>query len=135
MRIDYESIKPIYLQIAEAIEDDILSGRLSEGSPAYSQLIISKELGVNPATAAKGINALVDKEILIKQRGRPMTVADGAKAALVASRQKNGLRSLVHELVAEAQKINLSEAEVITMLKDGFKNTGTDEQEGGSADA
>ncbi|MCL2437617.1 MAG: GntR family transcriptional regulator [Coriobacteriia bacterium] len=116
MRVDFNSIKPIYLQVAEAIEDDIIVGRLAEGSPAYSQLILSKELGINPATAAKGINALVQKGILVKERGKSMTVASGAKTTLVSQRQKDGLQSLVDELVAEAQKIELSKDDVVAMI-------------------
>lgn len=120
MRIDFDSIKPLYLQIAEAIEDDIVTGRLEEGNPAYSQLVLSQELGVNPATAAKGINALVQKGILEKKRGQSMVVADGAKEQLISSKQQYGLQSLIRELVAESQKVKLSESEVIKMLQDGF---------------
>ena len=58
MEISFDSLIPVYVQIAEAIEYDIISGKLSEGGTAYSQLIIARELGVNPATAAKGINVL-----------------------------------------------------------------------------
>jgi len=128
LRVDYDSIKPIYLQIAEAIEDDVLTGHLSEGSPAYSQLTLSKELGVNPATAAKGINVLVQEGILEKQRGQSMTVAKGARAKLVTNRQKNGLQSLVGDLVAEARKIELPEKEVIALLKDSFTANGGGQQ-------
>ena len=49
---------PIYVQIADAIEDDILTGRIEEGGTCYSQVTLAKELRVNPATAAKGINLL-----------------------------------------------------------------------------
>ncbi|MCL2654501.1 MAG: GntR family transcriptional regulator [Coriobacteriia bacterium] len=128
MRIDFESIKPLYLQIAEAIEDDILTGRLQEGGPAYSQLILSNELGVNPATAAKGITVLVQAGILEKKRGLSMAVATGARAKLISSKQKNSLQPLVRDLVAEARKIELSEEDVVKMLQDGFAA-----QEGGAA--
>ena len=120
MRVDFESIKPIYLQIAEAIEDDILIGRLQENSPAYSQLTLSKELGVNPATAAKGINVLVQDGLLEKERGKSMMVAKGARSRLVSDRQKDGLRNLVSELVTEAQKIELSKEEVLAMVDDHY---------------
>jgi len=128
VRIDFESIKPLYLQIAEAIEDDILTGRLQEGGPAYSQLILSNELGVNPATAAKGITVLVQAGILEKKRGLSMAVATGARAKLISSKQKNSLQPLVRDLVAEARKIELSEEDVVKMLQDGFAA-----QEGGAA--
>jgi len=120
VRIDFESIKPLYLQIAEAIEDDILTGRLKEGGPAYSQLILSNELGVNPATAAKGINVLVQAGILEKKRGLSMAVAKGARIKLISSKQKNSLQPLVRDLVAEARKIELSEEDVVKMLRESF---------------
>lgn len=131
MRVDFDSIKPIYIQIAEAIEDDILVGRLQEGGSAYSQIILSKELGVNPATAAKGINVLVQEGLLEKERGKSMTVVEGAKAKLVSSRQRDGLRALVSELVAEAQKIELSKADVLSMVNDYYLQ-GAQSGQGGS---
>ena len=66
MRIDENSMVPIYVQIADGIEDDILTGRIEEGGACYSQVTLAKELRVNPATAAKGINLLVNRGILIK---------------------------------------------------------------------
>ena len=54
MKIDENSMIPIYVQIADSIEDDILSGKLKENDTCYSQLVLAKELKVNPATAAKG---------------------------------------------------------------------------------
>ena len=54
---------------ADGIEDDILTGRIEERVAAcYSQVTLAKELRVNPATAAKGINLLVNRGILIKHR-------------------------------------------------------------------
>jgi len=120
VRVDFDSIKPIYLQIAEAIEDDIIVGRLPEGSPAYSQLILSKELGVNPATAAKGINVLVQDGLLIKERGKSMIVAAGARTRIVSGRQRNGLHSLVSNLVREAQKIELPKEDVLSMVSEYY---------------
>ena len=78
MRIDENSMIPIYVQIADGIEDDILTGRIEEGGTCYSQVTLAKELRVNPATAAKGINLLVNRGILIKHRGQAMTVSENA---------------------------------------------------------
>lgn len=120
MRLDFQSIKPIYLQIAEAIEDDILSGKLPEGCPAYSQLTLSRELSINPATAAKGINVLVHNGILIKERGKSMMVAPGARLRLVQFRQEDGLKPLVADLVAEANKIDLSKDHLLQMIDECY---------------
>ena len=121
MKINFDSLKPVYMQIAEAIEDDIINGSLTEGSAAYSQLIIARELNVNPATAAKGINVLVAKGILEKQRGASMIVASGALERLLKERREKKFGELVANLVSEAKKIRLSEKEVITELQNYYK--------------
>lgn len=122
MKINFDSLKPVYIQIAEAIEDDIICGLLAEGSPAYSQLIIARELNVNPATAAKGINVLVSKGILEKQRGSSMVVAIGALERLLSERRETGLNALISNLVAEAIKIGLTESEVKDKLRSYYKS-------------
>lgn len=128
MKIDFNSIKPIYIQIADAIEDDIIMGRLNENEPVYSQLVLSKELGVNPATAAKGINVLVQKGILEKQRGLSMVVAVGAKGRLMDEKRKNSFTPLVRELVNEAKKISLSEEELIDVIKNLYSERSSSDE-------
>ena len=123
MKISFDSLKPAYIQIAEAIEDDIINGKLPEGSAAYSQLIIARELAVNPATAAKGINMLVSKGILEKQRGASMTVAYGALDRLLKERREKIFRELISTLIAEAGKINLSEDEIIDEIREHYRST------------
>ena len=128
MKISFDSLIPVYVQIAEAIEDDIISGKLAEGSSAYSQLIIARELGVNPATAAKGINVLVTKGILEKQRGSSMVVAAGALERLLKERRDKGFNELIVNLVSEAAKINLSETEVIAEIKKHYERVQSNTQ-------
>ena len=122
MKISFDSIKPVYIQIAEGIEDDIISGKLAEGDFAYSQLIISRELNVNPATAAKGINLLVTKGILVKQRGASMVVAPGALQRLLGERREKSFGELLSTLVSEAIKINLSENDVVAEVRKRYKS-------------
>jgi DNA-binding transcriptional regulator YhcF (GntR family) len=121
VKINFNSLTPVYIQIAEAIEDDIISGKLKEGGTSYSQLIIAKELNINPATAAKGINLLVSKGILEKQRGSSMTVAPGATNQLFQERRTKNFQALITTLITEATKINLTQNEVITAIKNHYK--------------
>ncbi|MCL2059068.1 MAG: GntR family transcriptional regulator [Oscillospiraceae bacterium] len=127
MKINFDSLAPVYVQIAEAIEDDIIGGRLAEGGAAYSQLIIARELGINPATAAKGINVLVAKGILVKQRGASMIVAHGAQGRLINERREKSFGELVANLVAEARKIKLSKSAVMAVINEHYKNIGEEE--------
>lgn len=122
MNINFDSMKPLYLQIAEGIEDDIIQGILHEGEQSYSQLIISKELNVNPATAAKGINVLVQKGILEKQRGLSMIVALGARERLLAEKRNNRIYTQVRELVRESYKIGMTKDALIKLISELYDN-------------
>ena len=88
MKLSLDDIKPIYIQIAEGIKDDILKGILQEEEQSLSTNQFAVMYQINPATAAKGINALVDEGILYKKRGIGMFVATGAKKQIVEKRKK-----------------------------------------------
>ncbi len=120
MRIDFQSIVPIYLQVAQAIENDIAAGSLAEGAAVYSQLTLARELGINPATAAKGINQLVQTGILVKQRGLSMTVAPGARERLLREKRESSFRELAARLKREADMLGLSREQLVAAIfKDG----------------
>ena len=61
--------KPIYLQIKEMIETDILREIFMEEERVPSTNELAKLYAINPATAAKGINLLVDEGVLYKKKG------------------------------------------------------------------
>jgi len=121
LRIDENSLTPIYIQIADAIEEDILNNRLSEENACYSQLIIAKELKVNPATAAKGINLLVSRTILERQRGQAMTVTLGAKAKIMERKKQTDFEDKIDELVRIAKRLELSEIYVLNKISEYYK--------------
>jgi len=120
MKIDQDSIKPIYIQIAEGIEDDILNGLLAVDDQAYSQYRIARQFNINPATAAKGINLLVSEGILYKKRGLGMHVSENALNIIQNKRKQNFLSSLLKEIIHEAQKLGISREELKNMI-DSFE--------------
>ena len=73
---------PLFVQIAEQLADDIVDGVLAEGAQAPSTNELAAFYRINPATAAKGINMLVDEAVLEKRRGIGMFVAAGAREQL-----------------------------------------------------
>lgn len=121
MKIDETSLTPLYIQIADAIEEDILTNRLEEGGPCYSQLVIAKELKVNPATAAKGINLLVSRGILEKQRGLAMTICSGAKDIIIQRKKQTDFEDKIQELVRNALQLKISKEYVINKITEYFK--------------
>ena len=79
--------KSIYIQISEKIENDILRDVLLEDERVPSTNELAKLYAINPSTAAKGINILVDAGILYKKRGIGMFVSDGAKEVIRTKRK------------------------------------------------
>lgn len=113
-----EEGRPLFVQIAEEIEASVLNGSLSEGERAPSTNELASFHRINPATAAKGINLLVDREILIKRRGLGMFVAEGAATKLRAERQQSFAHHYLTPMLAEARHIGLSVETVIDLLRE-----------------
>jgi DNA-binding transcriptional regulator YhcF (GntR family) len=108
--------KPIFVQIAEQIEDDIIDGVY----PAETQVPSTNEFAafyrINPATAGKGVNLLVDAGILYKKRGIGMFVSDGARERLVAKRREAFRDEYVRPLLAEAAKLGIGPDQLSRMI-------------------
>ena len=82
-----DDTRPIFVQITERIEEDILAGRLAEEEQVPSTNQFAALYQINPATAARGVNLLVDQGILYKKRGMGMYVATDARARLLEKRR------------------------------------------------
>lgn len=121
MLIDFNSEKPIYLQLAEAIEDNILKGIFEEEAQIVSTTEISVKYKINPATAGKGVNVLVDEGILYKKRGLGMFVSAGAKRKILEKRRNSFYEEYVQSLLEEAAKLNISKEDIIKMIVGGNK--------------
>ena len=86
MKIDFQSQTPIFLQVSQGLEDEILSGIYGEEEQIPSITELAANYKINPATALKGINLLVDAGIVYKKRGIGMFVASGALQKLKEKR-------------------------------------------------
>ncbi|TLS35991.1 GntR family transcriptional regulator [Pseudalkalibacillus caeni] len=118
MILNSDSMKPIYIQIAEWLETEIISENINPHQKIYSQYQLAEMFNINPATAAKGLNILADEKVLYKKRGLGMFVTDEAKETILSKRKNETLKTLVVDLVKEADYLNVSEIELIQMVKD-----------------
>ncbi|WP_029146498.1 GntR family transcriptional regulator [Microbacterium luticocti] len=118
--------RALFLQIAESVEDAIVDGSLAEDSQAPSTNELAAFHRVNPATAAKGVNMLVDKGVLYKRRGIGMFVAPGARRLLLDERRTAFADRYVEPLLAEARKIGLGPDEVRTLISERAAQTTTE---------
>ena len=114
--------KSIYIQISEMIENDILRDVLLEDERVPSTNELAKLYAINPATAAKGINILVDAGILYKKRGIGMFVSDGAKEVIRTKRKAQFYENYVSEIVNEAKTLGITKAELIAGIEKIFED-------------
>lgn len=112
--------KPLFIQIKEKIEDQIVNDLLLEGEQVPSTTQLSQFYKINHITVLKGINLLVDSGLIYKKRGVGMFVAEGAKEMLLQTRKSAFAEHYVVPMVQEADKLGLSTEElfqIITQLK------------------
>lgn len=109
--------RPIFMQLADALADDILRGRYTEGEAVPSTNELAAFYRINPATAGKAVNRLVEIEVLEKRRGVGMFVAAGALQALRALREGAFIAHYIRPLVDEADVLRLTESDIIRMIR------------------
>jgi DNA-binding transcriptional regulator YhcF (GntR family) len=119
LQIDYSGDVPIYLQIAEQIEDGILSGAFAEEGQIPSTTEISVTYQINPATVLKGVTLLADRNILYKKRGIGMFVKEGAREIIEDRRRQAFYDAYIATLIREAQKLNITKQQIIEMIERG----------------
>lgn len=116
MIINTDSTKPIYVQIAEWLENEIIAERFKDDEKVYSQYQLAELFNINPATAAKGLTILVEEKILYKKRGLGMFVAPEAKIMILEKRRNETLTKMVTDIVLEAKRLSVTKEELIQLI-------------------
>ncbi|MBP3319349.1 MAG: GntR family transcriptional regulator [Ruminiclostridium sp.] len=116
----FQGETPIFLQLAEQLEEAILSGAYPEGSQVPSITEYAATYKINPATANKGINLLVSAGLLYKKRGIGMFVAEGAQAALRKKRSEAFYQDYIIKLVREAKHLGLTADQLTELIQRGY---------------
>ncbi|MGD7045057.1 GntR family transcriptional regulator [Jeotgalibacillus proteolyticus] len=122
MILNTDGTKPIYMQIAEWLETEILQGKFTPDEKIYSQYQLADLFTINPATAAKGLTLLAEEKILYKKRGLGMFVSQDAKKMIRHRRINQTLKKLVDEIVEEAEHLHVKEEELIAMIQKAKRN-------------
>lgn len=116
--------RPIFIQLAEMLEDAILSGAYKEGDQIPSITEFSVAYKMNPATALKGVSILVDAGLLYKKRGLGMFVTKDARKKLAQKRKEQFYRVFIKPMIHEAEQLGIGESELIEMAKRGLSEHG-----------
>lgn len=116
----FDDRTPIYRQIADQIREDVVSGVLAEEEQVMSTNQYAAFHRINPATAAKAFQGLVDEGLLYKRRGVGMFVAPGAAERLRAERRAEFVHRVVEPLVAEAHRLDIPVDTVVDAVRTAF---------------
>ena len=109
--------QPIFQQIIETIESDIITGVYQTDDLIISTTQISKVYSVNPTTAVKAISKMTDAGILYKKRGIGMCVSEGAREKIAARRKDVFLNQTIDAIIAESKTLGITMDELISELK------------------
>ena len=109
--------QPVFAQIIEIIENDIITGVYKTDDLIISTTQIAKVYSVNPTTAVKAISKLTDAGILYKKRGIGMCVAEGAREKITERRRDVFLNRTIEEALGEAKTLGISVDELISVIK------------------
>ena len=122
MKIDAGSEKPIFVQIAEQIEDSVFTGVFQEEEKIPSTNEIAVLLNINPHTVLKGMNRLVEEGIIYKRRGLGMFVQAGAVETIRTKRRDAFFQQYVASMIQEAEKLGMTKDQVIAMVERGYED-------------
>jgi GntR family transcriptional regulator len=123
MQLDPSNEKPIFIQLAEEIEDNILKGIYPEETQIPSTTEVAVTLKINPATINRGVNLLVDEGIIYKKRGLGMFVSTGGREKVLARRKQAFFHDFLLPLLKEANNLGLSQEDVVGLLNQNTINS------------
>lgn len=121
-----DSNKLIFEQVAEMVENQILDGLLNPEDQSPSTTDFANIYGINPATARKGLNILVDEGILYKKRGMGMFVTSEAKKIISEKRKNEYLTNILPDLIKNIQMLGISQDELIAEIEKNYKELSND---------
>ena len=119
--MEFKNHKPIFLQIAEHICDEILGGRYPEGERLPSVREYAAEVEVNFNTVARSFEWLSQKDIIFNRRGLGYFVSEGAKERIRQSLRETFFKETLQELIQQMEKLGIKVEEVEEALRDSHE--------------
>lgn len=121
------SNKLIFEQVAEIVENQILDGYLKADDQSPSTTEFANVYSINPATARKGLNILVDEGILYKKRGMGMFVTKDAKKIIINKRKDEYISNILPDLIKNMTMLGITKEELIIEIEKLYKKEGNDD--------
>lgn len=121
--MEFDQHKPIYLQIADAICERILTGAWPEGERIPSVRECGVALEVNPNTVARSYDELSTEGVIRNKRGIGYFVSPGAKG-IIRDKQRNGfITGDLKEVFRKMEILGISIDEVTSLYRQYISKT------------
>jgi Predicted transcriptional regulators len=121
MKFNFAGDVPLFQQVADEISEGIFNGSYPEESQVPSTTEISKTYKINPATVLKGMNLLVEQELIEKRRGLGMFVLPGAQKKALQSRKDKFINHDLKFMFEEAKKLEISQEQLMKLIERGYE--------------
>lgn len=117
-----ESGIPIYRQLIDQIRRLIAAGQLQAGAELPSVRDLAVEHAVNPMTISKAYALLEAEGLLIRNRGKPMTVAATRRSQQPISQRLRQVEPQLVQLVSAAQQLDIPREDLIALLEKRWRS-------------
>lgn len=120
--MNFKESKPIYLQIADRICDEILQGRYAEGDRLPSVRDYAATVEVNPNTAMRSYDFLQSRAVIRMQRGIGYFVEQGAAGRIRAFRRETFMNEELYDFFRQARSIGITPEELVALYQQYCNN-------------
>jgi GntR family transcriptional regulator len=121
LQIDFRSGLPIYAQIVNQVQAQVVGGVLQSGDQLPTVRALAEELRVNFNTVARAYRMLDEARIISTQQGRGTYITEIPPPNVTEQLRKESLEALTHRFISEAMRLGFSKAEISQTVKDQFK--------------
>jgi GntR family transcriptional regulator len=121
LQIDFRSGLPIYAQIVNQVQAQVVGGVLTPGDQLPTVRALAEELRVNFNTVARAYRLLDEARIISTQQGRGTYITEIPPPKVTEQIRKESLEALTHRFISEAMRLDFSKAEINQMVKNQLK--------------
>ena len=107
---------PVYIQIADKLRNDIISGIFPAGEQIPTVRQLAMTAAVNPNTVQRALTEL-ESEGIIHAKGTNGRFVTEDEQILLSAREASA-RRLVKDFIAQAQCMSISKSELIKMIEE-----------------
>jgi GntR family transcriptional regulator len=121
LQIDFRSGLPIYTQIVNQIQTQVVGGVLKPGEQLPTVRALAEELRVNFNTVARAYRILDEARIISTQQGRGTYITDVPPPKVTEKLRRESLEALTQRYISEATRLDFSTSEISQMVKEQLK--------------